>query len=43
MERETIEQAIEDLEGYPLTEAQQAIINYLRANIDDLEEALANC
>jgi len=38
MERDAIEQAIENLEGYPLTENQQRLVNYLRANIDDIEE-----
>jgi predicted DNA-binding protein len=40
MEREDIEQAIEDLENFPLTENQQRLVNYLRANIDDIEECM---
>ena len=42
MERNDIEQAIEEFDNFPLSEAQQAIVNYLRANIDDVEEALAS-
>ena len=38
MEREDIEQAVEDLEDFPLTENQQRLVDYLRANIDDIEE-----
>ena len=40
MEREEIEQAIEEFDNFPLTETQQTIVNYLRANIDEIEEAL---
>ena len=39
LEQEEIKKAIEDLEDYPLTEIQQHLMNYLRANIDDVEEA----
>ena len=39
MNHEEILEAIEGLENFPLTEAQQSLVNYLRANIDDIEEA----
>ena len=32
--------AIDGLEEFPLTENQQRMVNYLRANIDDLSETL---
>ena len=32
--------AIDGLEEFPLTENQQRLVNYLRANIDDLSETL---
>jgi len=41
MTPEQIEKAIEDLENFPLTEDQQSLVNYLRSNIDDLEECFA--
>ena len=29
-----VEKEIDDLENFPLTECQQAMVNFLRANID---------
>lgn len=37
---DSIESAIDELEDHPLTELQQSLMNYLRANIDDVAEAL---
>lgn len=36
-----IEKAINDLENFPLSEDQQSLVNYLRANLDDIIDALA--
>jgi hypothetical protein len=41
MNEQRIEEAIAGLESFPLTEDQQALINYLRANKQDIEEALS--
>ena len=35
---ELIKKEISDLENYPLTETQQLLMNYLRANIDHIVE-----
>jgi len=40
MDVEEIEKAIDGLEEFPLTETQQRLVNYLRANRDDIAEAL---
>lgn len=40
LEKIEIEKALEDFEGYPLTETQQYLVNYIRANIDDVEESM---
>jgi len=40
MERRDIKQAIEEFEDFGLTEEQWKLIDYLRVNIDDVEEAL---
>ena len=37
---ERLEVAIAGLEDFPLTELQQSLVNYLRANLDDIAEAL---
>jgi hypothetical protein len=42
MTEQEILKAIEDLENFPLTEDQQHLINYLRANVNDIEDALAD-
>ena len=42
MTRKDIEDAIKDLDNRPLSENEQHLVNYLRANIDDIAEALAD-
>lgn len=42
MEASRIEDAIKELEGFPLSEDAQHLVNYLRANQDDVERALAD-
>ena len=39
MNRLEIEQAIQELNLFPLSENAQSLVNYLEANIDDIEEA----
>jgi len=39
MEENELQQAIDGLEEFPLTELQQRLVNYLRANKDDIAEA----
>ena len=36
--KEKIDKEIDNMENFPLTELQQSLVNYLRANIDDLTE-----
>ena len=38
MNRKQIESAINELENFPLSENAQSLVNYLRSNIDDIEE-----
>jgi hypothetical protein len=33
-----LEQELSSIEDHPLTERQQSLINYLRSNVDDLED-----
>jgi len=35
---EKLEEVLSGIENFPLTEKQQSLINYLRANADDLED-----
>ena len=37
---DALDEAIDGLEEFPLSELQQRLVNYLRANRDDVEEAL---
>lgn len=39
-EEKGILKAIDDIENYPLTEDQQYLMNYLRANIDDVIDSM---
>jgi DNA-binding MurR/RpiR family transcriptional regulator len=39
---ENIRKEINSLNNFPLTETQQQLVNYLLANIDEVEEALAD-
>ena len=38
---EKVDAAIEALDDFPLTEMQQHLVNYLRANAEDIKDALA--
>ena len=42
MTKEEILKAIDELESFPISEDAQHLINYLRANQEDLEEAMAD-
>jgi len=42
MNRKRINEAIRQIESFPLSEDAQSLVNYLRANIDDIEEAMGD-